>query len=99
MNRVVEYHIVQQLYTRNQLNDEDLDTNQDEDNGKDDKPLNLSKVNIFKSNIIRVLPKKSSCHKLLNKEEKLFIAGVGQLREKVNISSFLQEFADVQQSI
>ena len=97
--------MVSQLYGRKQLKGrvapDDSDSNDDkgdpdeekQDNeikdGKDQ--LNLNKVNIFKTNLIRFAPAKLTSRTWLKEEEQLFLNGFDKYYERINLVNFFRE--------
>ena len=58
------------------------------DENNDNQRLDLAKVNVFKSNLIRFMPPKIQCRRILRDEEKLFIKGLEHYYKRINLGNF-----------
>ena len=82
MYQALDYFMVSQLYNRRKLDTGEnkvLDETASKDlgsNSGENKKLDLSQVNIFKTNLARMMPGKVKCRRLLREEEKLFLDGL-----------------------
>ena len=67
-------------------------TSENDESTKDEKNdgqrLDLDKVNVFKSNLIRFMPPKIQCRRILKDEEKLFIKGLEHYYKRINLGNF-----------
>ena len=57
--------------------------------------LNVKLLSVIKMNLIRNIPKKLGCSRFLKEDEKLFIHGLKQYRERIKIANFLSNFKKI----
>ena len=61
--------------------------------------MNLSKINVFKSNMGRFMPKKLKCRKLLKDEEQLFLHGLKLYHKKIYLANFLKRVDVIEEQV
>ena len=95
--------MVQQLYNRKQLvkeqrkeekgSVEDCEESETLSSYEPEQKLELSKVNILKSNLGFFIPK---CKRLLKSEEQLFVQGLKLYHKRINLTNFLKKVDEIE---
>ena len=87
----LDFYVVSNIYTRKQIlkNGDEDDLSESESGDDANQKLDLNKVSVIKSNMVRFSPCKSQCRKLLNEEENLFPEGLDRFYAEYNLGSFL----------
>ena len=84
MYQLLDYYMVTKLYTKQDLERNSKREDQmeggsrmfDKEIKSPKSRLNLKSINIFKTNLIRLMPKRLNCSRFLKKDEKLFVHGL-----------------------
>ena len=57
--------------------------------------LKMRRINVLKTNIIRLMPKKLGCSRFLKKEEKLFVHGIERYQKRINLTTFIKNIEKI----